>query len=944
MFYISDNDELFHYGMPRRSGRYPWGSGENPFQHEGDFLSYIGQLQKDGLTEKEIADKLGLSIRQLRTQKRLANHERRQLQIATVKSLQKDGLNNSEIGRKMGLNESTVRSLLNADSEKNTYAAENTAKMLLKIVDEKGMIDVGAGVERELGISRESLQEALYICELQGYPLYSGRFDQVTNDGKKTTQTVLCPPGTEHKEIYDLDKINTVADYHSTDGGKTWDKLQYPKSIDSSRIEINYGDQGGSDKDGVIELRRGVEDISLGNSNYAQVRIAVDGTHYLKGMAIYSDDLPPGVDIRFNTNKPTGTPKEKVFKELSDDPVNPFGAYIKAGGQSYYIDKDGKKQLRVINKVREEGDWESYSDSLSSQFLSKQNKDLILKQLKLTYANHLDEFNSIKKLNNLTVKKQMLKEFADECDGAAEHLKAAALPRQSWQVILPVPSLKDSEIYAPNYKNGEKVDLVRYPHGGTFEIPVLTVNNNHQKAKKSLGNVTDAVGINATVAQRLSGADFDGDTVLVIPTNRKVKITSTKALDGLKGFDPKTAYGPETYKEGTVKLMTKKRTGNEMGKISNLITDMTLWGATEDELARAVRHSMVVIDAEKHKLNYKQSEIDNGIASLRKKYQTHKGLDGKTKEGGASTLISRAKSPVEIPETRGQEQINRGERSDLPIGASYYKESGRSYYQVYEPKKKKWVSAYKDDSGDIYYKTGTKKDSKGKEQNTYTKAPSDYKVKEKKATQSSTQMKVVRDANTLSSGTVQEKYYASYANHMKALANEARKEYLSTPPSKYSKEAKQKYSNEVNSLDSKLNIALKNAPREREAQRIANTTAKAKYQDNPDMSTGEYRKVKQKELDYARSLVGAKKERIVITDKEWEAIQAGAISDDKLKTILANTDSDRVKQLATPRENTRKMTQSQVSRMKAMFNTGYTMSEIADAMGVSVSTVKDYVK
>lgn len=946
MFYVSENDELYHYGMPRRSGRYPWGSGEHPFQHEGDFLAYVEQLNKDGLTEKEIADKMGLTIRKLRVQKSLAIHERRQFQIATVKSLKRDGLNNSEIGRKMGLNESTVRSLLNEQSEKNTLAAENTAKQLLDLVDEKGMIDVGVGVERELGISKEKLQEALYICSLQGYPVYSGRMDQVTNDGKKTTQTVLCPPGTEHSEIYNLDKITTVKDYQvqSPDGGYSWNKLRYPASIDSSRIQINYGDQGGNDKDGVIELRRGVEDISLGNSNYAQVRIAVDGTHYLKGMAVYSDDLPPGVDIRFNTNKPSGTPKEKVFKELSDDPINPFGAYIPPKGQSTYFDKDGNEHLRVINKVRAEGEWDAYSDSLSSQFLSKQNKDLIAKQLKLTYANSVDEFNEIKKLTNQTVKKQMLKNFADECDGAAEHLQAAALPRQSWQVILPVPSLKDNEIYAPNYKDGEKVALVRYPHGGTFEIPILTVNNKHPQAKKALGQATDAVGINKSVADRLSGADFDGDTVLVIPTNNKVKITATKALDALKDFDPKAQYGPGTYKEGTIKLMAKKRTGNEMGQVSNLITDMTLQGAPPDEIARAVKHSMVVIDAEKHKLNYKQSEIDNGITSLKRKYQTHVDLEGKIHYGGASTLISRASAEINVPETRGQEQINKGERKDLPIGASYFKESGRVYYQVQDPDSKKWINAYKDDDGTIFYKTGTVKDKNGKTKNTYSKAPDSFKVKEIPATQKSTQMKVVRDANDISSGTIQERYYASYANHMKALANEARKTYLDTPPSKYNKAAKEKYINEVNSLDSKLNIALKNAPREREAQRIANTTSRAKLQSNPDMSKTEYKKIKQKELEYARSLVGARKKRIDITDKEWEAIQAGAISDQKLKDIIANSDSDQIKKLATPRQNYTKLTQTQINRVRAMYNIGYTMSDIAETMGVSVSTIRDHIK
>lgn len=38
-------DILMHYGMPRRSGRYPYGSGENPYQHSGDFLSRVQELK-----------------------------------------------------------------------------------------------------------------------------------------------------------------------------------------------------------------------------------------------------------------------------------------------------------------------------------------------------------------------------------------------------------------------------------------------------------------------------------------------------------------------------------------------------------------------------------------------------------------------------------------------------------------------------------------------------------------------------------------------------------------------------------------------------------------------------------------------------------------------------------------------------------------------------------
>ena len=79
-------------------------------------------------------------------------------------------------------------------------------------------------------------------------------------------------------------------------------------------------------------------------------------------------------------------------------------------------------------------------------------------------------------------------------------------------------------------------------HGGTFEIPELTVNNKNPDAKKVLGNATDAIGISSKVAERLSGADFDGDMVTVIPVNNRVRVKSTPALEGLKNFDPKTQY------------------------------------------------------------------------------------------------------------------------------------------------------------------------------------------------------------------------------------------------------------------------------------------------------------------------------------------------------------------------------------------------------------------
>ena len=915
-------NKLMHYGTPRHSGRYPWGSGENPYQHSGDFLSRVDELRKSNFTftdedgktytgEQAIAKSMGLSTTQLRIQMSLAKDEQRSELVARARDLREKGYSLNQIAEKMGFkNDSSVRSLLNESAEARMNQAKATAEYLKQQIDEKGMIDVGSGVAAELGISNEKLGQALYILQLEGYPIWGGGVPQVTNPGKQTNLKVACPPGTEHKDIYNFEDVHSVKDYVSHDGGDTYDpKWVYPKSMDSKRLSIRYAEEGGEERDGLVEIRPGVDDLSLGESRYAQVRILVDDTHYIKGMAVYSDDLPDGVDVRFNTNKKVGTPMEKVLKDIKKDPDNPFGSLIKEGisdpddpdsakgGQSYYYDKDGNKQLSLINKRAEEGDWGEWAKKIPSQFLSKQSDNLINKQLNLTVSDKLEEYDEILALTNPTVKKALLKSFSDDCDAAAVHLKAAALPRQQYQVIIPVASMKDNEIYAPNYNDGETVALIRYPHGGTFEIPILKVNNSQAEAKKMLGTTpSDAVGINKKVADRLSGADFDGDTVMVIPCNSnksKVKITSTPALKGLEGFDPKLEYGGKP--EGTFKVM--KDTQKQMGVVSNLITDMTLKGATEDELARAVRHSMVVIDAEKHKLDYKQSEKDNQIAALKKKYQGHYDEDG-TYHEGAATLLSRAKSDQSVTKRRGSPSIN--------------KETGEL----------EWKDAY-----DLTYV-----DKKTGEVRTRT--------------QQSTKMAEAKDARDLMSSrdtpAKAELAYATYANKMKAMANEARLEMLATGKIEYSATAKASYSNEVKSLEDKLAIAVRNAPRERQAQTMANATVAAKRQANPDMTKAEIKKASQQALAQARTLTGAKKERISITDKEWEAIQAGAISENKLTQIINNADMDRLKELSTPRTR-QTVTAAKKNKMEAMKASGYTTAEIAEATGFSTSTVSKYL-
>ena len=975
-------DVLIHYGMPRRSGRYPWGSGENPYQHSGDFLAAVEGYKKQGMSEAQIAKAMGMTTTELRNQKSLANYERRSDQVAKAKSMKEDGMGASEIARKfteMNIdgsgkkwNESAIRSLLNEDSEKRMNLAQKTAESLKQIVDEKGYIDIGSGVEVSLGVNRTKLDDALYILEREGYFVNSVRQKYATNDKQAVTIKVLGPkvdldPYWDGKEetwdaaVQEAYKdtwknltnkktaIKLIGDeYYSPDGDEIIpSKMKYPESISSKRVEIRYKEDGGADRDGVIELRRGVDDVTLGNSSYAQVRILVDGTHYIKGMAVYSDDLPDGVDILVNSNKSSSVGKMGALKKIKEeDPDNPFGALIKANGQTTYIGKDGKEHLSVVNKTREEGDWDQYTKTLSSQFLSKQNMTLINRQLNLSYANKFAEFDEISKLENPTIKRKLLQDFADECDSAAVHLKAAALPRQSSKVILPVPSLKDDEVYAPSYKNGEQLALIRYPHGGTFEIPIVTVNNKNGKAKTLLGNIQDAIGINSRVAERLSGADFDGDTVMCIPLSDKVRITSTPALKQLQGFDSKSyKYTDEEIASGKAKLMSKEDTQRKMGVVSNLVNDMTLKGASNDEIARAVKHSMVVIDAEKHKLNYRKSEKDNDIAALKKKWQITFDEDGNIKYGGASTLLSKRKQDIEVPETRGSAIINlkknEGKTDSFgnplydptkPEGAKIYKETGRVYYTD-----KNGRSVYKNKDGSFVVAVD--------KQNKIYEPINKSQVVEKKAMKKSKLLLETDDLFTLSSGTQEEEAYAAYGNKLKALANKARVEAADTGNLTYSPTAKAAYANEVKSLNAKLDNAKLNQPKERQAQIIANSVAEAKKEAYPDMTNKEYSKIKQQALNNARLRTGAdgKASRVQITEKEWEAIQAGAITDTKLAQILNHTDTDVIRKYATPKAaNT--VPQARISQIKSMSASGYTIAEIADALNMPTSTVASYTK
>lgn len=898
---VLSDDELEHYGTQRHSGRYPWGSGENPYQRTGYFRRGLAEMRDKGLTDKEIMKAMGLSSTEFRQMNSISKDAQRAERISEIRRLKEQGLSNVEIGRRMNINESVVRNLLTQNSSERSQLTRNAADFMKKQMETKKYLDVGEASERELSdilgykVTAERRDTALAMLRQEGFDVVEIRVQQATNKRNFTTMKILAPEGTTKQDIYNnLESIKSIGDY-DTVSEMTSLGLKPPVSIDSSRVQVRYRDQGGLEKDGTIELRRGVNDISLGGANYAQVRIAVDGTHYLKGMAVYSDNLPDGVDILFNTNKtedvPMLGPKDntvlKPMKKTPDgkiDMANPFGATIKK--QVEYDGSDGEKHQGTINIVNEEGNWADYSKTLSAQVLSKQPISLIKRQLDQSYDEKKKEFDTIMSLTNPAVKKKLLDTFSEDCDSAAVNLKAAALPRQATQVILPLTTIKSTEVFAPQYRDGEEVVLIRFPHAGVFEIPRLVVNNRNKEGKSSIGaDAKDAIGISSKVAEQLSGADFDGDTVLVIPVSDKIRIRSEKPLKELKDFDPKIEY--KGYPG--MKKINPDYKQKQMGVVSNLITDMTLQGAPNSEIARAVKYSMCIIDAEKHNLDYKRCYQDCDIDSLKKEYQGG---------GGVATLISRAKSEVRVPERKNFSI----DRDTNPLtGERKFRETGRIFTD------KNGVKSY--------------------------------------AEEKSTRMFETNDARTLISeaDTPTERAYANYANRLKALANQARKEYVATPSIQTNKTAQQTYASEVDSLKAKLNVALKNAPRERQAQIVANVVVKAKKLENPDITKGEEKRLRQQALSAARIRFGANRQsvRINITDREWDAIQSGAVSNSLLMRVLANTNMDDVKQRSMPRGDA-ELSDAKQRRIHNMIAAGRTIAEVADAIGVSVSTVNKY--
>lgn len=839
-------DILKHYGMPFRSGRYKYGSGKDPFQSAG-FLETYRKFKEDGLSETEIAEKLNMNTSELRTNITWANREEKQFIGSEIERLRGEGMSIKDISTKLQVSYRTVQNYKSGKQIHRAAQLSNVGTALKKGVQEHKYLDVGIGIEHQLDIPKTRLNAVINkMAKEDGYFIHKIYVSRQGRKGEKPITFKVLTKEPDWRVVKEHEDEIRGLEAWSDNGSETINNINPPASVNPDRLMVRYDEDGGGLKDGAIELRPGVADLDMGSSKYAQVRIKVGEDKYLKGMAVYGDpkDFPEGVDLIFNTNKSNSVSKMDALKDIDKNAnLGKFGDNIFGGSIARQNDSN------VLNIVNEEGDWDKWSKTLSSQFLSKQPATLIKNRLDATYKDLQTELDEIMSLDNEVVKDYLLEKFSDNLVRKASTLKAKGFNRSKSHVILPFPDMPPDQIFAPNYDNGDRVVLIRHPHGGKFEIPEVIVNNHHEGALRALGMSSDAIGLHPSVAEKLSGADFDGDTAIVIKNNSQA-IKVSRSLKELKNFDPhdyKTPPPPGGYpKLSTSEKKKLEKTKNlQMGIVSNLITDMTLKGASDSEIAKAVKHSMVVIDSVKHHLDYRQSAKDNDIALLRRKYQKRIKPGTNKFTYGASTLISRAKEQVKIDEP-------------------------------------------------------------------------DF------------------DVDKLSSGTPAEEAYAGYVKRLQSTRNTVNKTRASLKMPPYSPEAARTYSKEVASLDAKVKTALLNAPRERQAQLLANKI----YYTNvrPDMDDDQVKKLRTRSVARARATVGTKGKEATLTiePKEWEAIQNRAISASKLKSVLKYADMDKIKQYSTPRQP--RLSEAKIDLAKSMIANGRTYAEVSQRLGITVTS------
>ena len=128
------NDHLEHYGLPRRSGRYKWGSGKDPYQSTGGKRSF----KKTALAgERYIKSKLGSSKRAQKKAAKAREKEENEKAKALAKEQRKNKYRNEKAYVK-SLSDEELRRINNRDAMESQYLRNHPQKKPLA----KKMIDM----------------------------------------------------------------------------------------------------------------------------------------------------------------------------------------------------------------------------------------------------------------------------------------------------------------------------------------------------------------------------------------------------------------------------------------------------------------------------------------------------------------------------------------------------------------------------------------------------------------------------------------------------------------------------------------------------------------------------------------------------------------------------------------------------------------------------------
>lgn len=131
-------------------------------------------------------------------------------------------------------------------------------------------------------------------------------------------------------------------------------KYEFHKVLDTNRIEFVEDPM----YDGVIFIRENVPDLDLGGKHYAQIRLLTSENTLIKGMAMFSIDIPDGKDVVVHYNAKYKTQTIVPITEESSIKVE----LLNDGIGSCIYDMERKIDY----------DWDEWRNNLPTQFLSKE--------------------------------------------------------------------------------------------------------------------------------------------------------------------------------------------------------------------------------------------------------------------------------------------------------------------------------------------------------------------------------------------------------------------------------------------------------------------------------------------------------------------------------------------------------------------------------------------